>query len=106
MKKIIQDSQLYLLELIHNDNIVADLKSLPIWHMSLEFSPYLLVLVKGIIPQQLYLFVKNAMGTKDLILATLSSFMNFIFEYTQQIWVDRCTQQTQFEKANNINLKT
>ena len=59
-----------------------------------------------IIPQSLYLFVYKAMRTRELTLVTLSAFSHYIFEHTQVIWTERCSQQINFEITHNINLKT
>ena len=69
-------------------------------------APYLPALIKKMIPQILYNVVYNIMGSKDLTLVTLSTFMYYIFEQTQVIWVDWCAQQAAFEKSYNIELKT
>src|SRR5687768_18570127 len=73
--------------------------------MSIMSSPFLTALIKGLIPQILYVFVKNVMGTNELTLAILSSVMQFIFEKTQLVWIDRCSQQNNSEKSKGIDLK-
>jgi hypothetical protein len=106
MKDIIQDSQRVLQNLIQNNNPAVNVSNLPIWHMSTESSSYLQALIKGMIPQSLYNFIQNAMGSKNLTYAVLSAFMQFIFEQSQVIWTDRCSHQITFKKSRNINLKT
>ena len=106
MRSIIQDSQLFLWDLIKDDNIFAEIQSLPIWHITINYTPNLIALIKGLIPHSLCRLVLFAMKTKDLTLATLSAFMHFIFEHTQKIWTDRCARQINFEKTNNIGSNT
>ena len=70
--------------------------------ITINHIPYLIALIKGLIPHSLYKLVLVAIKRKDLTLAMLLAFMHFIFEHTQKIWTDRCARQINFEKSNNI----
>jgi hypothetical protein len=93
-----------LINTLQSEHLTQCVDQLNIWSLSSSLSTQFsfIDLIKGIIPSNLMQLLKLAFKSQQDTFTAVSHFMHFIFEQSQAIWRERCSELKTFESSRDI----
>ena len=104
MHALINNAKLLLGNILQSDHSSQLIKQLDIWSLfPASPSQFIFIdLIKGIIPYNLMHLFNKTFVSQNENFAAVSNFMHFIFEQSQVIWKERCSELKTFELSHDI----